>query len=287
MPNENQNQEPTLEGFVPEQETPVEETPPVEGGAEEQAVVEETPEQPDSSQKAVAEQAQPQKTPEQIDEDRKHWQTEAQSLKAQLKDIQSKYSEPEKPVSEAAPKPVAANERDFSTALNQLSDDELREQLRNDPILQMQLNRYNTQQLLSTMLDEREQKAEARARYAAEAADANKSVEAFCVRNNIPMERAREIKASLESAGIQARPSTMAELIGDRLVMELVAGNVQKVAAVAAAKAARAAKTQPLTTQPDGGGPAANTGGEKSIEERLADKFKPDKGKEAINRLFS
>jgi hypothetical protein len=285
MPNENQDPKPSLEGFVPEQETPPVETPPAEKVAEEQKLEVEKPAESDSTEKP-AEAAASEKTPEQVEADRAFFQKESQDAKPKLGRLQEQIQkqEPEPPAAKPAEQPPPQL-RGWPDDLSDMSDEEVRQKYREDPILQEQVREHRTRQMFTELLDERERVAEAKARLKYEGEQTDRVLGAFCAKNNISDEDFHEAVDYYDKLEFRGRPAAVGQLVIDRLNLRMMQGNIQRVQIEAAEKAARAAKTQTQTIQPTGGGPQAPAK-PKTIEEKVADKFQPAPGTAAVDKLF-
>lgn len=279
--------EPSLEGIVPEQETS-QETPPVTDAPDEQKPEEETPATSDSSTDS-ADAAATEKTSEQLKADRAFFQKEAQDTKADLARLREQ-SQPTQETPKTQPTAMEAKAQqpaapDWINDPN-LSTDELNEKLRDDPILQMQVMEHRQEQRLTKMLDKRDAATKADALLEHESHQTQKVLDAFCDKHKVSKEDYAEVVEELTTLGVKCRPPAIGELIMDKLIAREISGNLRVVATEAAAKAARAQKTQALTTQPDGGGPPVPAN-PKTQEEKIADQFSPSRESAVMSGLFS
>ena len=286
MPNENQEaNEPSLEGIVPDQGTP-QETPPETDAPDEQKTEVEKPAESDSTS-APADAAPPEKTPEQLKADRAFFQEDAQKTKAELARLREQGQQPsEQPVTATEFQAKQPSAPDWISNLGNLSDEELNDKLREDPLLQMQVQEYRQEQRLTKMLDQRDAATKADALLEHESRQTQKALDVFRDKHNVPQEQYDEVLQELKTLGLKGRPPAIGELIMDRLTARQMSGNLQVVATEAAAKAAQAQKTQVLTMQPDGGGPQPDAT-PKTQEEKIAGTFTPSRENTVLQGLFS
>lgn len=283
--------------FLGLERTPEEETPVQESDSVEQEAVEETPVEKTDSEDAAAEateEATQEKTetPDKLEDDRRFFQTKYQDTKRQLDEIKSKYAAQIETPAQETPKEVEKNNvSDLREALGQtgkaMSDEELREVLRDDPILAMNIAEIRNRQIFNEILDERDRRAQkdkAALDMKAEEAEARAVFEQWRADNKVSDEEINKVTQEMVTGGIKGRPTAITEhVIKGVLMNRFMSGAATKMKEVEA-DVAQKVKTQALTRQPQGGG--KDTEKVKPIEDILASKFGGSRTSEVLKGLF-
>ena len=256
-----------VEETVPDQETQVTETPPEAEVPKEQETAPETPATPDSE----TETATPEKDIQQLKDDRAHFQTEAQKAKQELADLR-----PEQVETPDVSRETPANE------LDNLTNEELNERLRDDPILMMKIQNEHLAKTVQRQIDDNALQAQTNA----EESSTKKILRTFCAEHKITAGQFESARNYISERGINASPSVIGELLIDRMNMAMMQDGISQSSTQAAAKAAQAQKTQTLTTQPGASGPSA-TPEPKTQEQVIQDKFKRSTSQSAIDSLYN
>lgn len=282
-----QNQESTFDGFVPEKETP-QETPPSQEVPEEQATPEETPAQSDSTDGDATTEAKPQeapadgKTPEQIKEDAAHWQTQYQEARAELDQLRTA---PDDESGDEQPDQPARDQKKDQPSAWDLSDEELSQKLRDDPVLLAQVvqeqNRRDMQSIITSELN----RIREREKFNNEAQTANRVLANFKAKNQIPDDKFTEARDYVKGLGVNGRPAAIAQMVIDHLNYQMMMGNLQRTTTEVAEKASRAVRQQLLTQQPtDSGQPEAPAA--QSPVEHIPARFGRSKSQSVLDEFF-
>ncbi len=260
---------------APVQETP-EGTPPVENAPEEQQVTTGTPGTPTPDGVAV------EKTPEQVAQDAAHWQTESQKAKEALRMLQNQRDALKAPEYQTASEARQQQIPQSQSTQQPLSDNDLADKLRDDPLL---LAGYLKQEI-GQLFQETTQLAAQKQNAQRENEDAGRIVANFCTNNKVSGDdMMAEYDSIRKLVGDSVPPSAMSSLVMDGLTMKMMQGNLKQNATEAAAHASAAVKQAALTTQPLAAGGAPEVG-EKTQEQTIADKFKQDPSKSKIAGMF-
>ncbi len=249
------------------QETP-QETPPASTGSEEQVKTQETPAPSDSGAPPVET---AQKTSEQLEADRAFFQKDAQDTKAQLRAMQKKETQ----------LPIAAKSvQPQQTQQNQMSLDDMNDQLRDNPTLMLQAIAQQNNDAVTNMRQELQRDIELRS----QSDEANRIVKDFASRHKIDPKHVNEARKSIEDMGLKAEPAKMAELTLMLAQSNMSRDNGNIGATQAAADAADKIKQQQLTVQPEGGSPSSPKS--VSYQEGIAGKFTKPQNKNTLSRLM-
>jgi hypothetical protein len=278
-----------LAGFVPESETPTEETPPVEAAPEEQTVESEKPAETNSEETAVEDDSG--KTPEQRAEDAKHWQTEYQKLKASRDEALKELTDPTQDVlaDDSSPKTAAEIVTEKGPELSPekvdgMTDDQLNEMLREDPILAMRVMQEQTVHTFRDEIAKQAQTQEAQRNFQLEKDRANAALNRYIDDNNVSADEIAAAKKSLDALGVKAAPRGIAAMlikdIENRRIQQHLSERTQQVAA----ETSQQVKQQALTVQPEAGKPAPPQ--PKTVEEAIVEKFGPSKEKTVVDGFF-
>jgi len=290
MSNEQDAQETEL-GFVPEAETPTEETPPTEVAAEEQKPEAEKPEESDSGDETVGESSE--KTPEQRVEDAKYWQGKYQDAVKEKSftadDALSELTGSSKDIlpddSFAGPGDDLGKSGLTSEQLSNLTNDDLNAMLREDPSLGMQVMREQIIHDMKEIVTKQSEADSSRSAFKLEKDRASSALNRYISENDVSVEAIQSAKQTLDNLGVKASPRGVAAMmikeIENQRMRQYLSQKTQEVAAETSQKV----KQQALTIQPDAGKPAPPA--PKTVQDSVADKFKPSTAKGVVDGLFS
>lgn len=274
---------PSLEGFLPVQETP-KETPPVTEVPETPAVTEGTPAQPDpqSEQPVVTEQPTVAgKTPEQLDKDRAYFQTEAQKAKEELKRIRDEFQPGTAQPTPSVEQTVATKQVD---RFQSMSQEELENWIAAHPVEAMMAANEKAKHDILTALEQREAKKESELAFKLEQREANRFLNEFSQRNKITQDEFNSAKEYINTLGVKGSPTVIAEMVTDRLIMQRLLTNTAAQVETVKANVAQQVKQQLLTVQPGAGTTPAPK--QLTPDEIVASKFRPSKEDKALAGFF-
>lgn len=273
---------PSLEGFLPVQETP-KETPPVTEVPETPAVTEGTPAQPDPKveQPVVTEQPTTGKTPEQLEQDRAYFQTEAQKAKEELKRIREEFQPGTAQPTPPAEQPVVARPVD---RFQSMSQEELENWIATHPVEAMMAANEKAKQDILTALEQREAKKESELANKLEQREANRFLNEFSQRNKITPDEFNSAKEYVNALGVKGSPTVIAEMVTDRMIMQRLLTNTAAQVETVKANVAQQVKQQLLTVQPGAG--VTPQPKQLTPAELIAAKFKPGAGEKALSGFF-
>jgi hypothetical protein len=278
MPEEKQevNDSP-IENIVANEETLQEETPPET--SEEQVETEETSaEEADSKGDPAADQI------EELKKQKAYFQTESQKAKEELRRYREKGDElgmfDERPEERPQEIPRQVKSDGATDRFSDMTDEEVNDYLRENPLVAMQLQN----EAFGQKLEQFSKIVEAKTAYQKEAEFTTNKLKQFIEKHNIPSEKLLEKRDKFAEMGIKAPPTTIGQLIIDDFNNEMRSKNIQNEVIKEKSKAAEAVKRQALTQQP--GGSAQDQPKELTYEEMLAAKFKKSKEASALDGLF-
>lgn len=294
MAEDQKSQELDLDEFLGVGETP-KETPPQDGDSVESATTEETPVEKtdsDGGTTDATEKTEPrEKTPEQLKDDRAHWQTKYQEAKSELEQIRDKYASAWESDGKEEPKATTEEKVDTLRTMvgndKNITDDELREMLRDDPLLAMRVQGEFLLGKMQERLDARDRYERESLRQAdmkAEEAAAYRVLNKWRDENKVTDEEFQNAVKSLKDDGIKGRPTAITNRIMQDITYQRFVANAATQMHEVAAEVSQKVKTQALTQQPDAGG--KDTEKPKYLEDILADKFGPSKANQALKGLF-
>lgn len=273
---------PSLEGFIPVQETP-KETPPVTEVPETPAVPEGTPAvaDPKVEQPVVTEQPTTVgKTPEQLEQDRAYFQTEAQKAKEELKRIRDEFTTGTAQPTPQAVTPVTPQVDKFQS----MSNEELENWIVAHPVEAMMAANEKAKNDILTALEQRESKRESELAVKLEQREANRFLNEFGQRNKITADEFSEAKEYINSMGVKGSPTVIAGMVTDRLIMQRLLNNTAAQVETVKAQVAQTVKQQLLTVQPGAGTTPAPK--QLTPEEMVASKFRQSKEDKALAGFF-
>lgn len=255
------------------QETPVEETPSVETGAVES---EETPAETTSEQ---TEEAAP-KTQDQVGEDKKFFQNAYQEAQAELKSLRPGVEE--EPAKQPTVTQPAATQP--APAQPQMTDEEINQQLTDNPMLAMRMMSQEFSATIDTRLARHLEESKALRGFERESDQANLILSKYISSEQVSNEEYKAAKDELDARGIKGRPIGFTQEIMDKIEINRFKNHSAGRVDAAVAKATQAVKTQALTAQPTAGEVAQPEA--KTQKEKIAGMFKRSGAEQKLDGFF-
>lgn len=286
--SEDQETKESLDGFVPDQETP-KETPSDAAVPEGQEPAGETP-APSDSPEGGAKEA-PVKTAEQLKEDAAFYQGKYQNAVEETKaftadDARRELTSVDGSIDIGAESPGVSVASEAKPATQPgVTDTELQDQLRDNPVLMAQLLREQSVLDTNAAIAEQFKQFEQNQQMQGETDRANETLNRYLGENKIPTKEFDDAKQYLKDRGIKAAPRQVAAMIIDQIELSRLRGGIEGRTRQAAADASQAIKAQALTIQSEGGGEVPISS-PKTQEEFVRDKFKTATGPQKLDGLY-